>query len=159
LVEHRNLTGDSLHEPKGAADANSGDVYVADGLGSGAWLPRYNGIVNINSFALTGRFEDISAPSSIWLVVPAKSTLNKVSGVLDGPITVANSVITIYKNGASTGQTVTVPFSGSVAGTKTIQSLSPVISFNEGDVLELRSDGGATTTAKFTVSLNFTNVS
>ena len=33
---HAALTGADLHEPKGVATANSGDVYVADGTASGA---------------------------------------------------------------------------------------------------------------------------
>lgn len=36
-VLHKNLTGADLHEPKGADTAASGQVYVADGLGSGDW--------------------------------------------------------------------------------------------------------------------------
>lgn len=36
-VVHSTLTGANLHEPKGAATATSGMVYVADGLGSGTW--------------------------------------------------------------------------------------------------------------------------
>ena len=37
MSEHRNLTGASLHEPKGAAGASSKEVYVANGAGSGSW--------------------------------------------------------------------------------------------------------------------------
>jgi len=37
MAEHSTLTGASLHEPKGAAAASSGEVYTADGVGSGAW--------------------------------------------------------------------------------------------------------------------------
>lgn len=36
-VAHSTLTGADLHEPKGIASANSGEVYVANGGGSGAW--------------------------------------------------------------------------------------------------------------------------
>lgn len=36
-VAHSTLTGDNLHEPKGIENASSGDVYIADGSGSGAW--------------------------------------------------------------------------------------------------------------------------
>lgn len=36
-VLHSALTGAELHEPKGASTANSGEVYVADGLSSGVW--------------------------------------------------------------------------------------------------------------------------
>ena len=36
-VNHSTLTDPYLHEPKGVATAASGDVYVADGAGSGTW--------------------------------------------------------------------------------------------------------------------------
>ena len=36
-VEHKNLVDPELHEPKGASTAAAGQVYVADGAGSGAW--------------------------------------------------------------------------------------------------------------------------
>jgi len=38
-VEHSSLTGSALHEPKGVAAANSGEVYVANGSNSGTWQP------------------------------------------------------------------------------------------------------------------------
>ena len=37
-VTHSNMTGAELHEPKGASTASAGDVYVADGAGSGSWV-------------------------------------------------------------------------------------------------------------------------
>lgn len=37
MPEHNTLTGSQLHEPKGAATATAGQVYVADGAGSGTW--------------------------------------------------------------------------------------------------------------------------
>ena len=36
-VQHSALTGAELHEPKGADSASTGEVYVSDGSGSGAW--------------------------------------------------------------------------------------------------------------------------
>lgn len=36
-VQHNALTDPELHEPKGVASATSGQVYVADGAGSGDW--------------------------------------------------------------------------------------------------------------------------
>ncbi len=36
-VNHSTLTDPFLHEPKGVAAASSGDVYLANGSGSGAW--------------------------------------------------------------------------------------------------------------------------
>lgn len=37
MASHSQLSGAELHEPKGAENATSGQVYVADGAGSGAW--------------------------------------------------------------------------------------------------------------------------
>lgn len=37
MAEHKVLTDPELHEPKGASTALSGQVYIANGLGSGAW--------------------------------------------------------------------------------------------------------------------------
>lgn len=37
MAEHRDLTGASLHEPKGVAAATANQIYIADGAGSGAW--------------------------------------------------------------------------------------------------------------------------
>lgn len=39
-VLHSSLTTTDLHEPKGVAAASSGQVYVADGAGSGAWTAQ-----------------------------------------------------------------------------------------------------------------------
>ncbi len=36
-IEHSIITDPNIHEPKGVASASSGQIYVADGLGSGAW--------------------------------------------------------------------------------------------------------------------------
>lgn len=36
-VQHNALTDPNIHEPKGASTATSGQVYVADGTGSGVW--------------------------------------------------------------------------------------------------------------------------
>lgn len=37
-MQHADITDtEGLHEPKGASTATSGQVYVADGAGSGAW--------------------------------------------------------------------------------------------------------------------------
>lgn len=40
-VQHSALTGSEIHEPKGADTANSGEVYVANGAGSGTWTELF----------------------------------------------------------------------------------------------------------------------
>ena len=41
MSEHRNLTGVSLHEPKGVAAASAETYYKANGSGSGTWSPLF----------------------------------------------------------------------------------------------------------------------
>jgi hypothetical protein len=36
-LEHANLTGSQLHEPKGISAASAGKVYISNGAGSGVW--------------------------------------------------------------------------------------------------------------------------
>lgn len=61
MAEHRTLTGDSLHEPKGADTAALEQLYHSDGAGSGVWkLPsgRRNNLVVVQSAAdLTGTLD------------------------------------------------------------------------------------------------------
>lgn len=42
-VEHSSLSTGELHEPKGIASATSNSVYLANGVGSGAWRTIPNG--------------------------------------------------------------------------------------------------------------------
>lgn len=36
-VEHANITDPNVHEPKGVSTATAGQIYIADGSGSGDW--------------------------------------------------------------------------------------------------------------------------
>lgn len=40
-IEHSVITDPNIHEPKGVSTAVSGQVYIADGVGSGAWANNY----------------------------------------------------------------------------------------------------------------------
>lgn len=156
-MEHRLLTGDSLHEPKGVENATNGQVYVANGSGSGSWTDRLSGVINLNTFSMSGTIMDVSAPNnSFFLVVPQKSKLTRVQTVLSNTITVANSVVTIYKNGIAQTPTITINSTGSGAGVTTTTTTD--ISFNDGDTIELRTNGASDTTALLAVSLKFVAV-
>jgi hypothetical protein len=51
-VNHASLTDPELHEPKGIASANDGDVYIADGAGSGEWKQGhfyFGGFIGFNA--------------------------------------------------------------------------------------------------------------
>lgn len=48
-IEHNSIGAGEIHEPKGAATALSGQVYVSDGAGSGVWGSHYtHGIEDYN---------------------------------------------------------------------------------------------------------------
>ena len=156
MAEHRNLTGNDLHEPKGVENASTGQVYVANGNGSGNWTDRFTGFLNLNRFFLSGVIPNISTPnSSAFFVIPAKASLNRLHAVLSGPLTGAADTLTLYKNGIAQDQVVGIPFTGSGAGVKTTVTFNPSISFNEGDVLEVRTDGASDGDFPLTLSLVF----
>jgi hypothetical protein len=56
---HASLTGADLHEPKGVASATSGQVYVSDGSGSGAWTDLVIPVVPIKA---RGTFTSAASP-------------------------------------------------------------------------------------------------
>jgi microcystin-dependent protein len=62
MTAHKDMTGADLHEPKGVAEATSGQVYVADGSGSGSWTTQQSQVPvgSVTDYAGT------SAPSG-WL--------------------------------------------------------------------------------------------
>lgn len=145
MAEHSDLTGNSLHEPKGVDNASAGEAYIADGNGTGTWTNPLSSVKNLNIFTVEGRMADVStAGSNVYFPVYRAATLNIINLVISGPITTANAVISIYKNGVLQGQTVTINFSGSTAGKIFTLNLNPTYTFAAGDVIELRTDGGST---------------
>jgi hypothetical protein len=40
VISHKNITDPQIHEPKGISAANAGEVYVANGSGSGSWVAQ-----------------------------------------------------------------------------------------------------------------------
>ena len=60
-LEHKNIADPNIHEPKGAAGASAGQIYVADGAGGGVWTLTSptagtvsQGIYDYNDAATTG---------------------------------------------------------------------------------------------------------
>lgn len=55
MSRHSDLTGSQLHEPKGVENALLGEVYAADGAGSGSWVNfRRSGFFDYNDAATAG---------------------------------------------------------------------------------------------------------
>lgn len=155
-IQHKDLTGADLHEPKGAASATSGQVYVADGSGSGSWQNPLTNVKNLNSFVRDVTITDIgTANSNAFLVANSNCRLTRIRAVVDASVT-GDAIISLYRAGVLLGQTMTIPASGSGAGVTTTLTLSPAYDFTAGQTLELRSDGGPSTVNKVWFTLEFT---
>lgn len=67
-IEHKDIPDAQLHEPKGVASASEGDVYVADGVGSGSWTsPELEG----QALAATGSVPIKQAGGGVAWSIPA----------------------------------------------------------------------------------------
>lgn len=139
MSAHSTLTGTDLHEPKGAATAASGQVYVADGAGSGAWTaPKTSYIV------LQGVWTDISTAQTIYLPVPAAGTIKKIYVTLDAAINTADSNLTFAINGTPiTSSAITASQSGSAAGTTFSSTPSALNVPSAGQYVSCATDGAS----------------
>ena len=90
MAEHNTLTGASLHEPKGAATATAGEVYIADGVGSGSFgaLPNI-----IASEVIVASLDDLPAPS-LGVITLGPDLIY----VLDGDINLGTNTIVLSEN-------------------------------------------------------------
>jgi Phage Tail Collar Domain. len=86
-VAHSTLTGSALHEPKGVSAATSGQVYIADGAGSGAWSSASTALT------LTGQISDFwtLAPPSGWLECDGSSVSRTTYAALFAAVTIQQS--------------------------------------------------------------------
>jgi hypothetical protein len=153
LALHKDLTGADLHEPKGADTAASGTVYVANGLGSGVWTGKNADLFNANYMSDSQLMADIGAASSVWFYVPLKSEIVRLSSVLFAAITGADAILSIYINGVSIADTLTVPNAGSTAGTKSERNIVAVNTVPAGGVVEIRSNGAPTNSVVASINL------
>lgn len=145
-VEHSSLTGSELHEPKGASSAAANTVYVATGSGSGAWTPL--------TYTLSGFFADVSSASSVYVPIPYAGTVKRITTVLQGAISTADDVITVYNAAGSSMGTITISNSGSAAGDVDVLNPSSNNTVTANSYIRLTSNGGSNSAQV----LNFTVV-
>lgn len=143
-VNHSTLTDPYLHEPKGAASASSGEVYVANGAGSGAWTAKETLI----ELSLEGYLENVSAVEKVYVPIPFAGTVVKILTVLEAVISSANSTVTVKNAAGSSMGTLTITASGSAAGD--VDTLVPVSNntVTADSFITIESDGASTNTAK-----------
>jgi hypothetical protein len=147
-VSHKNMPDAQRHEPKGISSAAAGYVYQADGVGSGTWTSQLATIKNRNYTFLFGRFDDISTASSIFIPNPILGVISKIYVTLQGPITIADSIITAEIAGVLvTGSSLTAAFAGSAAGSTFSSTPSGANTVAAGQAVEVITDGASTTAA------------
>ena len=150
-VEHSTLTGSDLHEPKGTAAANTGQVYIANGSGSGTWTAHHNRCV------LTTRIDDISTSSSAWVVTPIAGTISKIYSVTSGATTGGTALLTAEIAGvAVTNGVLTVLVSGSAAGIVDVATPTAAYTVTAGAAIEIATDGGSTNTVSAVITFEIT---
>jgi len=143
-VNHSTLTDPFLHEPKGVAAASSGDVYVANGSGSGAWTAKQT----LVGETLTGYLEDVSSVETVHVPIPFAGTISKIVTVLEASIGSADSTVTVKNSAGSSMGTLTITQSGSAAGDVDTLSPSTNNTVTADSFITVESDGASTNTAK-----------
>lgn len=160
MALHKDLTGAELHEPKGAASATDGTVYVADGAGSGNWTPIYDGIYTLNEYWMTAPITDISTVSDkAYIYVPVESEIFELAAIINNAITTADAVLSIYINGVLFADTLTVVQAGSFAGQLHHTNITTSNTVPAFSVIEIRSNGASDTVTKANVFVGLRAIS
>ena len=149
MAEHSTLTGSNLHEPKGAASATSGQVYVADGAGSGTWTD----VTSAQGYVVSAVIADVSTAETVYVPIPYSGTVAKVTTALEGAIATADDTITVTNVGVGSMGTITITQSGSAAGD--IDTLTPASNntVTNDDVISIATDGASTSAQRLWVSV------
>jgi hypothetical protein len=159
MALHKDLTGAELHEPKGVASASSGQVYIANGSGSGAWTSKNSDILNVNKFYLSGRINDIGTASDrCFFYLPIKCSLSSFAAVIHNAITTTNTIISVYIGGVLFADTLTVNFTGSTVGSSFNKNVTTSNTIPSGTVVEFRSDGATDAVVKADITAVFTAI-
>lgn len=92
---------------------------------------------------------DVSTASSVFIPLPFRGRVVRAYLAIQNAITGSDSALSAKISGtAITGMTGTAAVSGSAAGTVfTLADATGANNFNDGDVLELITDGASSTTA------------
>src|SRR5690554_4379377 len=81
-IQHRDIPESELHEPKGVSAADSGTVYLADGVGSGSWSKI--GTANIEGLEGSTEAEQV-------VVTDGLGGFSLIPNTLYGSITITNN--------------------------------------------------------------------
>lgn len=153
-IQHKDAPDGQRHEPKGISTAASGQLYVADGLGSGSWTNPITDIKNRNLMPLTVSIVDISTAGSYFVANPVIGKIYKAFVCLNNAVTTANTIVSFKINGvAVTGGNITVDFATSGNGVVFSSVPSGANTVATGGSIEVITDGGSDTSCRAMVTL------
>jgi hypothetical protein len=151
-VNHKDMAGASLHEPKGVAGASASTVYVANGSGSGTWQKISTSEIdstfkNSNLIVLNMEVDDLSTAESHFIVCPIAGDIQTIYSVIDGAIATADTTLTAkIATVAVTNGVITIAYSGSAAADVDSTTPSGANTLTAGQAIEIVC-GGETNTS------------
>lgn len=163
MALHSELTGADLHEPKGAETANVGEVYVADGAGSGSWQKvdttsvDQEDLVGAVNYKIYHKIEDISTASNHYLPISHPGTVTAVTVVLDGAITVANTNLSFKNGGPTLMGTLAIDYTLSGAGSVYATNINANNNVLANSFILIECDGGASTASNAVLVIDITH--
>lgn len=147
-IAHASLTGSELHEPKGIETAQLGEVYVADGVGSGNWA-------SVGTSSFTGMIADFPSP-----VAPVGWLECDGSDISSNTYSALYAVMTLQMNGTrSSGSSIITSLSSTsnmrvgyyVFGTG-ISAGTTIVSIDSSSQITLSNTASSSGTSNIVVS-------
>lgn len=143
-VAHSTLTGADLHEPKGAASAASGTVYIANGSGSGTW-----GTI-ATALNFTGMVADFAVPIAPtgWLECDGSAVSRTTYSDLFAAVTIQQSGTRTSGSAVITGLSSTSNMkAGYYAGGSGITNGTTILSVDSASQITLSANAVSSGTA------------
>ena len=107
----------------------------------------------LNDYFLTSTIADISTASSTFVPVPDGGRIIKIFTSIKNAITTADAALSFEIGGtAITGGGITITQSGSAAGDVDTAEPTAANSVNEGQAIEMITDGGSSTACECVVT-------
>lgn len=147
MPEHVDIVDPEIHEPKGVASATSGQVYVADGAGSGAWTTGADSLIKT---ATAGQIVVANGAGLATAQIGARMGWQDWNDATTSgtPITLSTAgtffVMTNDGAGAATSTAYKIPDHGNIWNTST--NRFDFTSLAIGDSVDIRWDMTFTTT-------------
>lgn len=162
-VQHNALTDPNLHEPKGIASANAGEVYIANGSGSGSWQTiagHSYGDLYISNNSTSFTLASASAlsklnPSGAWV---ANGYQNITPSASDGQFTITRNGIyqldlwLVFETAAIASGSI-YNFHFNINGTSSTRKVYHKKPTNGVDTIHLASNGYVTLSAADVLSI------